>query len=108
GETYVTIAPRQGKTAMRIGGHYGIGAGLVYGVVGTIGAALLIGTSVSTGSAIDLGTLAAVGAGSYLAARTTWQVVAARTERRLRKILEEVTLKVVRVANANRKDAEDS
>ena len=108
GETYVSITPRQGKTAMRIGGQYGIGAGLAYGVVGTIGAALLIGMSVSTGSAMDLGTLAAVGVGSYLAARTTWQVVAARTERRLRKILEEVTLRVVRVAKPNRNGTEDS
>ena len=105
GETYVTISPRQGKTAIRIGGQYGLGAGLVYGVVGTIGAALLVGTSVSTGSAIDVGTLAAVGAGSYLAARTAWQVVAARTERKLRKILEEVTLKVLRVAKSNKNDA---
>ena len=107
GETYVTISPRQGKTAMRIGGQYGLGAGLVYGVVGTIGAALLVGTSVSTGSAIDLGTLAAVGAGSYLAARTAWQVVAARTERRLRKILEEVTLRVMRVTRPDTNDMED-
>ena len=107
GETYVTISPRQGKTAIRIGGQYGLGAGLVYGVVGTIGAALLVGTSVSTGSAIDVGTLAAVGAGSYLAARTAWQAVAAKTERRLRKILEEVTLKVLRVAKSNTNDTED-
>ena len=84
-----------------------MGAGLVYGIVGTIGAALLVGTSVFTGSAIDVGTLAAVGAGSYLAARTAWQVVAAKTERRLRKTLEEVTLRVVRVARSSRNDTED-
>ena len=107
GETYVTISPRQGKTAMRIGGQYGLSAGLVYGVAVTIGAALLVGTSVSTGSAIDLGTLAAVGAGSYLAARTAWQVAAARTERRLRRILEEVTLRVVRVARSSTNDTEE-
>jgi hypothetical protein len=98
GDTYITVSPRQGKTGMAIRGQYGLGAGIVYGAVGVVGAALLVGTSVSTGSAIDVGTLAAVGAGTYLAARTAWQVVAARTERRLRKVLEEVTLKVVQLA----------
>ena len=103
GETYVSIAPRNGKTSIRIGGRYGAGAGFVYCATGVIGAALLVGTAVSRGSPIDLGTLAAVAAGSYLAARTAWQVVAGKAERRLRKVLEEVTLTVVRVA---RSDAE--
>jgi hypothetical protein len=78
----------------------------VYSVTGVIGAALLVGTSVSTGSPIDLGTLAAVAGGSYLAARTAWQVLAGKTERRLRKILEEVTLTVVRVARTERENDE--
>lgn len=98
GETHVAIAPRRGKTSIRIGGRYGAGAGFVYSATGAIGAALLVGTSVLTRSEIDLGTLAAVAGGSYLAARTAWQVVAGRAERRLRKILEEVTLTVVRIA----------
>jgi hypothetical protein len=106
GETYVAIAPRRGKTSIRLGGRYGAGAGFVYSVTGVIGAALLVGTSVSTGSPIDLGTLAAVAGGSYLAARTAWQVLAGKTERRLRKILEEVTLTVVRVARTERENDE--
>ncbi|UCG86092.1 MAG: hypothetical protein JSW71_19645 [Gemmatimonadota bacterium] len=97
GESFVTVSPREGKTAIRIGGQYGRGAVFVYGLVAGIGAALLVGASVSTGSPIDLGTLAAVGAGSYLAARTAWQAVAGRAERKLRKALEEVTLGVMRV-----------
>jgi hypothetical protein len=100
GESFVTISPRQGKTAIRIGGQYGRGASVVYCVVGGIGAALLVGGSVSTGSPIDLGTLAAVGAGSYLAARTAWQVVAGKAERKLRKVMEEVTLGVMRAVGA--------
>jgi len=107
GESFVTISPRQGKTAIRIGGQYGRGATLVYGLVGGIGAALLVGVSVSTGSPIDFGTLAAVGAGSYLAARTAWQVVAERAERKLRKVLEEVTLGVLRVVGRPRSDRSD-
>ncbi len=106
GETYVAIAPRRGKTSIRLGGHYGAGAGVVYSVTGVIGAALVVGTSASTGSPIDLGTLAAVAGGSYLAARTAWQVVAGRAERRLRKILEEITLTVVRVARMDRESDE--
>jgi hypothetical protein len=97
GESFVTISPHQGKTAIRIGGQYGRGAALVYSIVGGVGAALLVGASVSTGSPIDLGTLAAVGAGSYLAARTAWQVVAGKAERKLRKVMEEVTLGVMHV-----------
>jgi len=103
GETHVTISPRQGQTALRIGGRYGRGAGLVYVVFATIGAGLIAGTSIATGSPIDVGTVAAVGAGSYLAARTAWQVLAAKTERRLRKVLEEVTLRVVRVVDSDKK-----
>ena len=102
GETHVTISPRQGRTALRIGGRYGRGAGLVYVVFATIGAGLIAGTSIATGSPIDVATVAAVGAGSYLAARTAWQVLAAKTERKLRKVLEEVTLRVVRVVDPNR------
>ncbi|NIR44896.1 MAG: hypothetical protein GWN99_11370 [Gemmatimonadetes bacterium] len=74
------IAPRGGRTEIRIAGHYGnlalarfVGAGIIATLMSVVA-----GTELHAAVPVELGAIAAIWGAAYLGARTLWQRIAAR------------------------------